>query len=150
MRSLINSYLTKVSRLLILLICLGLSACATGYINAGLPPSDVCFTGIFSNGNISIQVIHDTGMVTASGWKEPVATVPWDYIYFNGSISRHGEARGEITLYFPEFTQLTVPDVTISLPDDRECNLRNSLTFSIAYTWEGLANGENYTLTRQP
>lgn len=150
MRSLINSYLAKISRLLILLMCLGLSACATGYIDGGSPPSDECFTGIFSDGNVSLLVVHNRRIISASGWKEPAATVPWDYIYFNGSISRHGEARGEITLYFPEFTQLTVPDVIISLPNERECNLRNSLTFSIAYTWEGMAYGENYSLTREP
>src|SRR3990172_10027161 len=129
MRLLRNLFLMKISRLIILLIGLSLSSCATGYLGGASPPlSDVCFTGIFSNGNVSIQVIHNRGMITASGLKRLAGTVPWEYLWFNGNISRRGEARGEITLTFlPDFGELPFPDVIIiSLPNDRECNLRNS------------------------
>lgn len=151
MRSLRNTFLIRISRLLMLLIGLSLSGCI-GYLGGPSPslPTDECFTGIFSNTNISLQVVHNSGTVTAAGWKEPAAIVPWDYLFFDGNITSHGEASGVITLYFPEFRELTVPNVIISLPNDRACNLRSSLTFSIpAYTWEdrGYDRG-NYSLTR--
>ena len=154
MQSLRNHFLVNISTLIILLIGLSLSGCTPGYLGGSSPPlpSDACFTGTFSDGNVSILVGPDTGPITASGWKlDTTATdPPWDYIFFDVSISGHGEARGDITLYFLPDRRLTVPDVIISLPNDGECNLRNSLTFSIAYTWEGTAYGENYSLTRQP
>ena len=115
------------------------------------PPTDECYDGIFYDAvqDVSILVVHYGGVITASVWKGAAASLPWTYLYFNGNITERGEASGEMTLYFSESGDLIVPDVVLTLPNDRECNLRNTLTFSLAYTWEGMAHGENFTLTRQ-
>jgi hypothetical protein len=147
--------LMKISGLIILLVGLSLSGC-TGYLVGSTTPADMCFTGKFSDGHISLQVVHNGGSVTASGWREPATSVPWDYLFFNGHISRVGESRGEITLYIlphgtiTTITETTISDRTLSLPDDRECAIRNSLIFSLDYTLEGVPHGENYNLTREP
>lgn len=129
-----------------------LSGCPGGILYDGEAPSDGCFNGLFNDAlqGVSIHVVHNGGVVAASGWKEPEASVPWNYFYFNGNITRTREARGEMTLYFPEFIELRIPDVILSLPNDRACNLRNSLIFYLAYTWEGRAYRENYNFSRQP
>ena len=140
----------KIIKLLLMLI---LSACARGVLT---PPTDPCFEGFYSNGNISFDVIHNGGQVTATGWKMRDDVILWDSIYFNGSIIELGKAEGElkINFYDGDINTETDSNVRLSLTTPGTtpgtCDGRTPLSFSFSYFLAGTRHLESYSLERQP
>jgi len=138
---------------LFVLIPLMFSGCAEG-ISSEVVINDECFTGTYTDGRITLRVVHHSGLVTASCWKESGLDVPWDSFYFNGKIIRVGEALGDLSVYFPPagggFSGYDANDVTLYLASTGipGCGSRRTMTLSFSYTLDGRGYTESYTLNR--
>lgn len=136
-----------------------LSTCAPGrFTGSSRVISDRCFTGIFSDGAISLEVIERDGYITASGRKvsSMSAVPPWEFIDMRGDVVEVGSAQAQVTVHLPpqggQFPVIPVPGVILKIPLDPVdmCSMRTPLTFSLGYDWAGTRYDESYTLGRMP
>lgn len=154
----------EMGTILLLLFIISVSiSCASGTIDGGpAAAQNPCLNGFFSDGQVSVIVVHNAGSVTMTGWKEPGHVVPWETFSYSGLVQSGGSAVGEFTLNFPaeavtptelEIPQTTVPDVRVRLSDGDGCETRNILSFSFVYETPDLTTRDDLTgraLTRQP
>ena len=142
---------------------IGLASCAAGSIGADpTHGSNICLSGLFSDGEVSMIITGNAGALAMSGWKETGHDVPWETLSFTGVVLRDGSALVDFTLHFPAETvspteisipDTIVPDTRLVLSDGVSCEVRNDLSFSLVYeSTDGLSRGDltGRVLTRQP
>lgn len=152
-----------VTHILLTFMIVMFTSCAAGTLGGGPIASDnPCLNGFFSDGEVSMIVVHNAGSVTMTGWKEPGHDVPWETLSYSGLVVSDGSVVGDFTLHFPaeaisptelEIPQTTVSDVRLALSDGSTCELRNILSFSLVYETPDTSTREDLTgrsLTRQP
>jgi hypothetical protein len=129
------------------------SACAGVYDPP--PPPDECFTGVYTDGRISLRVVHHRGLVAASGWKEPGYDARWEGLDFDGRIvtpgsERHrGEASGSLRVTFPDLSSTEVPDQRLVLAEGPDCAARRDMTLMFLYRFDDARLGESHVLHRR-
>ena len=159
----IRLILIRVNLVLLMLSLLN-GACGPGRLSGRpvSPPTNPCFEGIFSDGEITLGVVETEGSIAAVGWKEPGFVAPWENLSFDGVVLSGGNASGIFRIHFPPEVdsegETIIPIARfalfpIDLSDGDSCATRNILSFSLeSYEFDGTTRSDlsGRALTRQP